>query len=323
MGEIAGSADVIIIGAGMAGLKAASDLVALGRSVIVLEAKDRVGGRLKAGMVAGRIIDRGGQWVGIRHTELLAEAKRLGVETYKQYATGKVQVLLHGKLKAFAGDVPPLSPVALLEMLWMQWRWTRDMKTVPKDAPWTAAKAEQWNAITLDGWITKHLRTKVGRTFARMIPRSAWVAEARQVSYLWFLDALRNGDGIVMDDVQESGPAVLICFIEGRHALELSAVSQDERRARTIASLVRFFGPEAANPLGYDDNDWSMEPFTHGYVGTMPPGTMTRFGTALRTPVGRIHWAGTETSTEWAGYIEGAVRSGIRVAKEVTLRHNA
>ena len=129
--------------------------------------------------------------------------------------------------------------------------------------------------------------------------------------------------GIVMDDTQETGPAVLICFIEGRHALALSALGRDERRARTIASLIRFFGPEAENPLGYDDNDWSLEPFTHGYVGTMPPGALTRFGPALREPVGRIHWAGTETSTEWAGHIEGAVRSGIRAAKEVALRHNA
>ncbi len=55
----------------------------------------------------------------------------------------------------------------------------------------------------------------------------------------------------------------------------------------------------------------------------MPPGVMTRFGHALREPVGRIHWAGTETATEWTGYIEGALLSGIRAAKEVALRHNA
>jgi monoamine oxidase len=129
--------------------------------------------------------------------------------------------------------------------------------------------------------------------------------------------------GIVMDDVQDVGPPILICFIEGRHALAASSLGKEERRKRTVASLVRFFGPEAANPIGYDDNDWSLEPFTHGYVGTMPPGVMTRFGPALREPVGRIHWAGTETSTEWAGYIEGALRSGARAAGEVLQRHNA
>jgi monoamine oxidase len=90
-----------------------------------------------------------------------------------------------------------------------------------------------------------------------------------------------------------------------------------------VASLVRFFGPEAAEPLGYDDNDWMTEPWTHGYVGAMPPGVMTRFGHALREPCGRIHWAGAETSVEWQGYLEGAMRSGVRAAAEVAARHNA
>jgi monoamine oxidase len=116
---------------------------------------------------------------------------------------------------------------------------------------------------------------------------------------------------------------MLLAFIEGRHALEMSAAGMDERKNRVIASLVRFFGPQAADIVGYDDNDWMLEPYTHGYVGSMPPGTMTRFGAALREPCGRIHWAGSESAEEWAGYIEGAVRSGARVAREVLERHNA
>ena len=55
----------------------------------------------------------------------------------------------------------------------------------------------------------------------------------------------------------------------------------------------------------------------------MGPGVMTRFGAALREPCGRIHWASSETAEEWAGYIEGGLRSGIRAAQEVRLRHNA
>jgi monoamine oxidase len=128
--------------------------------------------------------------------------------------------------------------------------------------------------------------------------------------------------GIVMDDTRDGGPAVLLCFAEGQHAIEMSALGKEARKQKVIASLVRFFGPEAAHPIGYEDNDWLTEPYTHGYVGHMPPGTMTRFGHALREPCGRIHWAGTETATEWAGYIEGGLRSGIRAAREVALRHN-
>jgi monoamine oxidase len=114
----------------------------------------------------------------------------------------------------------------------------------------------------------------------------------------------------------------LLCFIEGRHAVELSAAGKEVRREKVIASLVRFFGPRAADVIGYDDNDWMLEPYVHGYVGSMPPGTMTRFGKALREPCGRIHWAGSESALEWAGYIEGALRSGARAAEEVGRLHN-
>ncbi len=82
---MSGKADVIVIGAGFAGLKAAQELVAMGRSVILLEAKDRVGGRVKRAEVVGRVADVGGQWVGARHSMLLGEAERLGIATYKQY----------------------------------------------------------------------------------------------------------------------------------------------------------------------------------------------------------------------------------------------
>ncbi|MGH7011579.1 MAG: FAD-dependent oxidoreductase, partial [Caulobacteraceae bacterium] len=103
---------------------------------------------------------------------------------------------------------------------------------------------------------------------------------------------------------------------------EMSAAGKAARRAAVLASLARFFGPDAAQPLAYEDNDWTAEPFTHGYVGTMAPGVMTRFGRALREPVGRIHWASSETSSQWAGYIEGALRSGVRAAEEAAARHN-
>lgn len=52
----------------------------------------------------------------------------------------------------------------------------------------------------------------------------------------------------------------------------------------------------------------------------MVPGALTSFGDALRAPFGRVHWAGSETSTFWVGYMDGAVRSGERAAKEVMAR---
>jgi monoamine oxidase len=443
-------ADVIVVGAVVAGLMAAKELVAANRSVIVLEANARVGGRLKRTEVAGRVGDVGGQWVGAGHTFLLDEAKRLGVDTYQQYEDGKTVMQLLGKVVQFQGAVPKMPVLALLELFRLQKRWDREMKTIPPDAPWRAPRAAGWDSQTLESWIVANVYTAAAREFARLVPRGAWAAEARQVSYLWFLDALRSAGGlaylmavkngaldakfkggmqqiaqrladeladrvvlgapvqkieqgadgvrvttakgefaarfvivaappgpiariqfephlpaardglqqrmpmgaiikvivaykeafwrkagfsgqvatdddtlgIVMDDAHETGPASLLCFIEGRHAIELSALEKDTRKAKVIASLERFFGPEARDYIGYEDNDWLTEPYTHGYVGSMPPGVMTRFGHALREPCGRIHWAGSETATEWAGYIEGGMRSGVRAAREVIQRHN-
>ncbi|HEX3407586.1 MAG TPA: FAD-dependent oxidoreductase, partial [Caulobacteraceae bacterium] len=129
--------------------------------------------------------------------------------------------------------------------------------------------------------------------------------------------------GLVYDDVQDVGPPMLLCFIEGSHAVALSGEPKPQRREKVLASLMRFFGDKAGSPIAYDDNDWLTEPWTHGYVGAMPPGAMTRYGHALRDPFGRIHWAGAETSAQWQGYIEGALLSGVRAATEVAARHNA
>src|SRR5262249_7488337 len=154
------------------------------------------GGRLKRGEVAGRVVDLGGQWVGPRHGALLAEAERFGVTSYKQYDEGKTVLQMLGKVVAFEGDVPRLPPLALIELMRLPRRWDRDIKCVPADAPWTSPQAQDWDSQTLESWITKHVHTKAGRAFARLVPRGAWAAEARQVSYLWFIDALRGSDGL-------------------------------------------------------------------------------------------------------------------------------
>ncbi len=90
-------------------------------------------------------------------------------------------------------------------------------------------------------------------------------------------------------------------------------------RQAILEELVRLFGPAAAEPVGYVEHDWAAEPFTRGaYSAVFPPGAWTRFGRALRPPIGRIHWAGSETATRWYGYIEGAIRSGETAADEIS-----
>ena len=127
---------------------------------------------------------------------------------------------------------------------------------------------------------------------------------------------------VVFDNSPPSGsPGVLLAFLEGEHARVLGAVSAGERRDAVLGSLARFFGPRAASPVDFIEVDWAAEEWTRGcYAAIFTPGTWTQYGPALREPVGRLHWAGTETATEWCGYMDGAAQSGERVAAEILAR---
>ncbi len=73
-------------------------------------------------------------------------------------------------------------------------------------------------------------------------------------------------------------------------------------------------------PIEVVEQHWPGEPFTRGGpVAICSPGALTGFGSALRDPIGVLHWAGTETATEWCGYLDGAISSGLRAAEEVQL----
>ncbi|MBK0870071.1 MAG: FAD-dependent oxidoreductase [Saccharopolyspora sp.] len=118
--------------------------------------------------------------------------------------------------------------------------------------------------------------------------------------------------------LQNESVGVLVGLIEGEHAVQYSQLSVDERREAVIEDLVHYFGEDAASPIEYVDYDWIRDEWAEGGYGAhMPPGIVTGYGDTIREPVGRIHWAGTETATEHIGYFEGALQSGIRAAREV------
>ena len=124
---------------------------------------------------------------------------------------------------------------------------------------------------------------------------------------------------VVFDNSPVRGsPGVLVTFIEGGDGRRYGHLPPAERRQVVADCMVRYFGPKAAKMERYVEKDWSAEEFSRGcYGGVFPAGTLVSCGTALREPVGRIHWAGTETATVNVGYMDGAVRSGERAAAEV------
>lgn len=115
---------------------------------------------------------------------------------------------------------------------------------------------------------------------------------------------------------QDAG--VIVGFIEGDQARMFSRWDAATRRKSVLDSLTRYLGDKAAEPLEYIETNWADEEWTRGCYGSnFGPGGWTKFGWALREPIGRIHWAGAETSPIWMNYMDGAVRSGERAACEV------
>jgi monoamine oxidase len=113
-------------------------------------------------------------------------------------------------------------------------------------------------------------------------------------------------------------PGILMGFIGGDRARAFRKLSPATRRQQVLTELSELYGPDALKPTEYLEFSWVTQRWTQGCpVSLLAPGTLTHFGPALRRKIGRIHWAGTETSTYWNGYMDGAVRSGHRAAREV------
>jgi monoamine oxidase len=119
----------------------------------------------------------------------------------------------------------------------------------------------------------------------------------------------------------DGSPGVLSAFVTGSAARALTVLSPEERRSAVIGGLVKGLGPRAAKVVDFVEQNWLDEEFTRGcYHGYATPGTLTAYGPALRAPIGRIHWAGTETGVHQMGSMGGAIDSGLRAARELLAR---
>ena len=136
-----------------------------------------------------------------------------------------------------------------------------------------------------------------------------------------------NGTALHLDGVvnamydgspPDGSPGVIFGFVGGDQARAFAPLSASERRSRVLQVFTDCYGTPAGSPRDYFETNWPADAWARGGPTAIAgPGIYTAVGPALRQPVGRIHWAGTETSTYWNGYMEGAVRSGQRAAHEV------
>lgn len=160
---------------------------------------------------------------------------------------------------------------------------------------------------------------------------SAIITHAVYEEPFWRTDGLNGvvksdlgGAPLTIDNSPSDGsPGILLTFLvrmpEGSN-LGLAKELEDDpaaRRAAVLSALAEYFGPRALRPIDFLEKEWLYEPYCGGCQSPMPPGLYTATGSALKDPVGLVHWASTETASRWWSYMDGAVESGERVAAEV------
>ena len=146
--------DVVVVGAGATGLSAAHALQQAGRSVVVLEARDRVGGRLWTDEVDGVDLELGGQWVSPDQTELLRVLDELGLETFSRYREGaSVYIGITGERRTFEGEQLPVPPVVEKAMVALTDELDELAAQMDPDRPWDAPFAAELDRVSFAAWL--------------------------------------------------------------------------------------------------------------------------------------------------------------------------
>lgn len=179
------SVDVVVVGAGLSGLRAARELADAGRKVVVLEARERVGGRLlNASMGDGVTVDVGGQWVGSDHARVQRLAAELGVEIFAQHGAGRNLLDVGGKRRRYRGTIPRLGPRVLWDVFVARRRIDRLAQGVGAEAPWAAEGAAELDRETLAEWCERNVGTEIARELIGLAGRTVWGTGPEEISML-------------------------------------------------------------------------------------------------------------------------------------------
>ncbi|MFF6957795.1 flavin monoamine oxidase family protein [Streptomyces sp. NPDC088197] len=212
-------ADVIVVGAGFAGITAARELKMAGKSVALLEARSRLGGRsLSKPLGDGKVAELGCEFYGQAGTISHRAAQSVGIKTAKVYDTGYRLIDDGGKMQPWKGMAPKVSAATLLDFGQAALRIERMRREVPQDAPWEAPHATQWDSETMWSWTQRNVRTKGGRALMRLMIEAGMAAAPADVSLLHVLN-YSNGTGGFRAMTQITGGTLENRFVGGSHNL--------------------------------------------------------------------------------------------------------
>lgn len=247
MAEASVSADVAVVGAGLSGLTAARALVDAGREVVVLEARDRVGGRLlNASLGDGVQVDLGGQWVGSDHSRVQGLAGDLGIGTFPQFGDGENLLDVSGTRRRYRGTIPRLGPGVLWDIFIARRRIARLARGVGAEQPWAAQQAAELDRQTLADWCASNVRTPIARELIGLAGRTVWGTGPEELSMLHVLfyvsaagsfDKLIDTEGGAQQDRLEGGAQELALGIAaslGERVWLGAPVRRIERRDHSV-----------------------------------------------------------------------------------------
>lgn len=191
--------DVVVVGAGLAGLTAARALTAAGRRVRVLEARDRVAGRnLGEHLANGVSVEMGGQWIGPTQTEVLALVDQLGLDTFATYDDGDGLTLYRGTVTRYSDATFGLTEAAAVEVGRLQQELEALADGISLSSPWTSPDAADLDRQTLDEWLRTHSDNPEALAFWNAVVPALFSAQPAEMSLLHFLFYIKSGGMIDM-----------------------------------------------------------------------------------------------------------------------------